>query len=74
MIRFSSSANAITLILDLVFFIKYGKLRVCVCLCGKELNSRLVTFDNILILKSNCLSIFSLIMGTKKENFKDGIG
>ena len=30
MIRFSSSANAITLILDLVFFIKYGKLCVCV--------------------------------------------
>ena len=33
MIRFSFSANAITLILDLVFFIKYGKWCVCVCVC-----------------------------------------
>ena len=71
MIRISFSTNAITLILDLVFFIKCGKL--CVCVCVVELKSRLV-FDNILILKSNCLSVFSLIMGRKMEIFKDGIG
>ena len=73
MIRISFSANAITLILDLVFFMEYGKLCVCLCLCGKELNSRPI-FDNNLILKSTCFSIFSLIIGRKKENFKDGIG
>ena len=47
MIRISFSANAITLILDLVFFIEYGKLCVCLCLCGKGLNSWIIS-DNIL--------------------------
>ena len=73
MIGISFSANAITLILDLVSLTKFGKLCVCLCLCGKELNRRIIS-DNILIFKSNCLSVFSLIMGRKKENFKDGIG
>ena len=73
-IRISLSANVIILILDLVFFIKYVKLCVCLCLrAGKMLNSR-PSFDNFLTFKLNCFSVFSLIMGRKKDKFKDGIG
>ena len=72
-IRISFSANVITLILDLVFFVKYVKLCVCLCLCGEVLSCRPI-FYNILSLELNCLHVFSLIMGRKKENFKDGIG
>ena len=72
-IRISFSANVITLILDLVFVVKYVKLCVCLCLCGKVLNSRPI-FYSILSFKLNCLCVFSLIMGRKKEKFKDSIG
>ena len=72
-IRISFSANVITLILDLVFFIKYVKLCVCLCLRGKVLNSRPI-FDNFLTFKLNCFSVFSLIMGRKKDKFKHGVG
>ena len=72
-IRISFSANVITLILDLVFFINYVKLCVCLCLRGKVLNSRTI-FDNFLTFKLNCFSVFSLIMDRKKDKFKHGVG